>query len=151
MSEQNWDYIAEIVLENNVGDLITHSFLKDLFRLQMPLISNFTNQFDFLEHLRDYDFAYMSLVDKLRTDLLKNHNVYLKNIRGDGYILMPSQEQTDFAMKYINNGIKKAISEGLNILQHTKLDSLTQEQQQKNADSIARASLLKQITKIKEA
>ena len=151
MSEQNWDYIAETVLENNVGDLITHSFLKDLFRLQMPLISNFTNQFDFLEHLRDYDFAYMSLVDKLRTDLLKNHNVYLKNIRGDGYILMPSQEQTDFAMKYINNGIKKAINEGLNILQHTKLDSLTQEQRQKNADSIARASLLKQITKIKEA
>lgn len=150
MSEQNWDYIAETVLENNVGDLITHSFLKDLFRLQMPLISNFTNQFDFLEHLRDYDFAYMSLVDKLRTDLLKNHNVYLKNIRGDGYILMPSQEQTDFAMKYINNGIKKAINEGLNILQHTKLDSLTQEQRQKNADSIARASLLKQITKIKE-
>lgn len=150
MSEQNWDYIAETVLENNVGDLITHSFLKDLFSLQMPLISNFTNQFDFLEHLRDYDFAYMSLVDKLRTDLLKNHNVYLKNIRGDGYILMPSQEQTDFAMKYINNGIKKAINEGLNILQHTKLDSLTQEQRQKNADSIARASLLKQITKIKE-
>ena len=150
MSEQNWDYIAETVLENNVGDLITHSFLKDLFRLQMPLISNFTNQFDFLEHLRDYDFAYMSLVDKLRTDLLKNHNVYLKNIRGDGYILMPAQEQTDFAMKYINNGIKKAINEGLNILQHTKLDGLTQEQRQKNADSIARASLLKQITKLKE-
>ena len=150
MSEQNWDYIAETVLENNVGDLITHSFLKDLFRLQMPLISNFTNQFDFLEHLRDYDFAYMSLVDKLRTDLLKYHNVYLKNIRGDGYILMPSNEQTDYAMKYINNGIKKAINEGLNILQHTKLDNLTQEQRQKNADSIARASLLKQITKIKE-
>jgi hypothetical protein len=150
MKEADWLSILEMILEKDCGDLITHSFLKDLFRLQMPLISNFTNQFDFLEHLRDYDFAYMSLVDKLRTDLLKYHNVYLKNIRGDGYILMPSNEQTDYAMKYINNGIKKAINEGLNILQHTKLDNLTQEQRQKNADSIARASLLKQITKIKE-
>lgn len=150
MKEKDWLSILEMILENNCGDLITHSFLKDLFGLKIPIFENFDSQVEFMEHLKDYEFAYLSMIDKLRTDLLKNYNVYLRNIRGDGYILLPAQEQTDFALKYINSGIKKAISEGLNILQHTKLDGLTQEERQKNSDSIARASLLKQMIKMKD-
>lgn len=150
MKEKDWLSIIEMILESNCGDLITHSFLKDLFGLKMPKFENFDSQVEFMEHLKDYEFAYLSMIDKLRTDLLKNYNVYLRNIRGDGYILLPAQEQTDFALKHINTGIKKAISEGLNILQHTKLDGLTQEERQKNSDSIARASLLKQMIKMKD-
>lgn len=150
MKEKDWLSILEMILENNCGDLITHSFLKDLFGLKIPIFENFDSQVEFMEHLKDYEFAYLSMIDKLRTDLLKNYNVYLRNIRGDGYILLPAQEQTDFALKYINSGIKKAISEGLNILQHTRLDGLTQEERQKNSDSIARASLLKQMIKMKD-
>ena len=150
MKEKDWLSIIEMILENNCGDLITHSFLKDLFGLKVPIFENFDSQVEFMEHLKDYEFAYLSMIDKLRTDLLKNYNVYLRNIRGDGYILLPAQEQTDFALKFINSGIKKSISEGLNILQHTKLDGLTQEERQKNSDSIARASLLKQMIKMKD-
>lgn len=145
-----WESIINIILKNKHGDLITHSFLKDLFGLKVPIFANYLSQIEFMEHLKDYEFAYMSMVDKLRNELLQKHNVYLRNIRGDGYILLPSNKQTDYAMKFINNGIKKSIRDGLEILQHIKLDSLTQEERQKNSDSIARASLLKQITKIKE-
>jgi hypothetical protein len=114
----------------------------------MPKYENFENQFEFMEHLKDYEFAYMGLVDKLRTDLLSEYKVYLKNIRGDGYTLLPAKEQTDYAMKSINNGIKKVISEGLKILQNIQLETLSMEERQKNTDSIAKASLLKQITKL---
>jgi len=144
-----WQSLIAIILDKyNVGDMIEHDWLKKKFSLKKPLLQDFKTQEEFEDALNIYEFAYMSLVDRLRSDLLENEKYYLKNIRGEGYILLPPKEQTEFAAKKIKYDIKKTLSDGTAILTNIRISELPIEARQQNTDALARLGFLKQVLKV---
>lgn len=85
----------------------------------------------------------MSLVDTLRWQLLEERNVYLKNIRGDGYTLLPAKEQVKYGYDEFLKTVKIAIKQADLIMNNVLPVPL--EQQSKDNDLRARCSMLKQM------
>jgi hypothetical protein len=146
IGEKEWsDLLDKLVELYPQGDLIPHYKLEKLFLLSQPNYHEFDSQDDFLQAVRLLQFEYMTLIDKLRWDILEKHKLYLRNIRGDGYTFLPTSEQTEYAKKQTMDGIKKEMKRGLLILQNIKRNKLTADQRRKNSDELAKLGQLKQI------
>lgn len=137
------DTLNEITENFNPGELISHEWLKSRFRFEKLQISDFEATEDFISALQDLQFAYMSAVDALRWQLLEERNAYLKNIRGDGYTLLPAKEQVKFGYDEFLKTVKSAIKQADLIMNNVQPVSL--EQQSKDNDLRARCSMLKQM------
>ena len=61
-------------------------------------------------------FDYMTLVDKLRWDMLKRTKCYLKNIYGDGYVIVPKEEQAEYGFTQTMKEIKESLRKGALII-----------------------------------
>lgn len=88
-------------------------------------------------------FAYMTLVDTLRWQLLEERSVYLKNIRGDGYTILPSNEQVKYGYDDFLKTVKASIKQADLIM--NKVLPVSIEQQSRDNDLRARCSMLKQM------
>ena len=86
--EQTSAIVDKIVSAFSDGKEITHEYLKSLVGLREPSINVYTLTREYIEAYQQYQFAYMSIVEKLRTILLKEYKMYLKNNRGNGYMIL---------------------------------------------------------------
>ena len=144
IGSQSWvDFQTEIIEKFAAGETIEHDWLKSKFNFKELKFSEFDNELDFIKTLQLQQFAYMSLIDALRWELLENYKVYLRNIRGDGYMILPSSEQVNFAYEKAIDAIKNEIKVADLIMSNTKVVDM--EQQQKDNDLRARWSMLKQL------
>jgi len=149
IGEQEWEKLMEnLSVKFNYGEIITHQYLKKVFFLADPDFEEFETQEEFVEAINLVQFEYMSLVDKLRWDMLKKYKLYLRNIRGDGYTFLLPEEQTDFAQKQTMESVKKEMKRGILILKNIKFNSLSQEDKRKNADELAKFGQLQQLLKV---
>jgi len=142
---------AKIVSEFAPGELITHDYMMELFQISYPQIIGYKSTDTFLVDYQNIQFRYMSAIDKLRDELLTNEMYYLRNIRGDGYVLMPPKDQVQYAFDKAIDDIKKDIRSAKDIMLNVRTDMIPVELQSKNHDLIARLSGLQQLfsTKIK--
>lgn len=146
MNDKIWNNIIDELLDKFApGELITHDYLEKLFLLRELHYDDFESQGEFLNAVKLLQFEYMTLVDKLRWDILEHHKLYLKNIRGDGYSFLIPKEQTDFAKEQAMTGIKKEMKKGFLILQNIRRDELTIDDRRRNADELAKLGQLQQI------
>lgn len=135
--------LDEVVNKFEAGTLIPHDWLKRKFTLEKLRYEDFENTEDFVRAIQMQQFAYMSLVDTLRWQLLEERNVYLKNIRGDGYTLLPAKEQVKYGYDEFLKTVKIAIKQADLIMNNVLPVPL--EQQSKDNDLRARCSMLKQM------
>lgn len=139
------EIVAKIVSEFSPGDLITHDYLYLAFQIADLRIEDFTHTELFVQAFKNDQFKYMGLVNKLRDELLEKEFYYLKNIRGDGYVLLPPKEQVKFAYDTAMTQIQKEFCEAKNIMLNCRTDVIPPEQIAKNHDLIARLSNLQQV------
>lgn len=139
------EIIAKIVSEFEPGELITHDYLWGVFDIRYPTIDSYKNSAKFVEDYQSVQFKYMTLVDQLRDGLLEKEFYYLKNIRGDGYVLMLPKEQVQFAYDRALDEIKKSIRVAKSIMLNVRTDAIPPEQIAKNHDMIARISGMQQL------
>lgn len=137
--------VKSVVSEFAPGELITHDYLKDKFCIKEPDMSEFDNVTSLFQAGSILQFTYMSLVDKLRNDILQDHNYYLCNIRGDGYILLHPKDQAEYAYKTAVKSIKDAMRNALEIIKHIRHNDVPPEQRSKDNDLLAKLSMFKQI------
>ena len=85
----------EILSTFKDGQLISHEWMKSKFGI-IPLCWDDYKDVQKLFQAKDkQQFDYMTMVDKLRWDMLKRKKCYLKNIYSYGYVIVPKEEQAE--------------------------------------------------------
>lgn len=135
--------LAEIAANYSDGTLISHEWLRHKFGLKELALEDFDTTEDFIGGLKRQQFTYMSMVDKLRWQLLEEEKMYIKNIIGEGYQIIQPKEQTEYGYDEFIRSVKKAIRESDLIMNNVR--SVPSEQQYKDNDLRAKCSILKQM------
>lgn len=139
-SEGWFALLAEIANNYSDGRLIPHEWLRWKFGLKELKIEDFPSVKDFVEGIRLQQFAYMSFIDALRWQLLESESLYLRNVRGDGYIILNPNDQTKYGYDRFLKDVRKAIEEAGLIMNNVKPVSF--EQQSKDNDMRAKFSIM---------
>lgn len=139
-----WDsLLSEIAANYANGELISHVWLKKKFGLAELKLEQFDSVGDFIEGLQLQQFSYMSLIDTLRWKLLESERLYIRNVRGDGYVIVKPSQQTSFGFSEFLKDIKKAMRETDLIINNVR--EVSPEQQSKDNDIRARYGIMKQM------
>lgn len=134
-------------IQNNFSDgsLISHEYLKKKFTLENLSYEDYSSVNDFVNAIQQQQFAYMTLIDTLRWNLLEDRQMYLKNVRGDGYVILQPKEQTQYGYNEFIKTVNKAIKEADLIM--SNVASVPFEQQAIDNTIRAKCSMLKQMLK----
>lgn len=132
--------LSEIANNYSDGTLIPHEWLKEKLGLKELSIEEFDSVADFVEGLKIQQFAYMSFVDDIRWQLLENEKMCLRNVRGDGYIILNPRDQTKYGYEKFLKDVKKATKEAGLIMNNVK--PVSSEQQSKDNDMRAKFSIM---------
>ena len=135
--------MAEIADVYGDGSMIKHEWLKEKFGLKELLLEDYENVKDFLKAIEIQQFAYMSLVDKLRWDLLKEFKVFLRNQRGEGYYILRPSDQCQYGYDSFIDDVKKAIRVANLIM--TNVQPVDMTQQAKDNDLRAKFGVMRQM------
>lgn len=107
-----WEkFIGELAVRFGDGRLISHEWLKEQFGLKELNLEEFASLEEFLKARDNQQFAYMTIVDAVRWELLEQEKMYIASVRGDGYKVIHPADQTRFGYEQFMNDIKKAVKE----------------------------------------
>ena len=144
VNSEGWvSLLAEIADNHADGSLIPHDWLRGRFGLEKLNVSDFENTDDFVRGIQMQQFSYMTLVDTLRWQLLEEEKMYIRNIRGDGYAVVPACDQTKYGYDEMFKNIKSAIKDADLIMSNVRAVSV--DQQAADNDLRAKYSILKQM------
>ena len=148
IGEEQWKRLmADIVQKFEPGELISHEYLKRCFLIEEPDFEDFETQTEFIEAVQLLQFEYMSLIEKLREDILEEYKFYMKNVRGDGYSFLLPSEQTEYAKERTMAGIRKEMKRGIMIMMNVSFSSLSADKRRQNADEMAKLGQLQHLLK----
>ena len=82
----------EILSTFKDGQLISHEWMKLKFGITPLCWEDYKDVQKLFQAKDKQQFDYMTLVDKLRWDMLKRKKCYLKNVFGAGYVIVPKEE-----------------------------------------------------------
>ena len=134
----------EFVASFDEGQLIPHKWLKEKFGLPKLAFEDYDKDVDaYIEAIQLQQFTYMAMVDKLREDLLKNKQCCLRNVWGNGYVIVPSNEQASYGYDQMISDIKKALKQGSDIINNVR--PLPMEEQSKYYDTLAKLAKVRDV------
>lgn len=136
--EPGWQsLLREIIQPHKEGDIITHEEIDEALKIKEPTMKDCKESgVSYREALKQYQFQRMALLEQLKNDLLICHKVYLDNVFGEGYRIVPSSEQTEVAYRKATRNIHQEFEDGILVMDNVKQVAL-------NADAKAKASDLK--------
>lgn len=88
-----------------------------------------------LEWLRNFE--------AFRSVLLEEHQICLISEYGQGYRIVPPNEQTSIALQKFEQEIKRSFRIAALRTKHVQLDALTAQERKENVDGIAKLSMLR--------
>lgn len=125
------------------GELISHEWLQKKFHLKELKFKDYENEDAFIDAFKKYQFDYMFLIDTLRWQLLEEYKGYLKNVHGEGHIILPSNEQVKYGYDKFIQTVKGGIKKTDVIMKY--VPPVPASQQAVDNDIRARYSMLKQM------
>lgn len=142
----NWESLVEEIVRDYVpGHPITHEELHRRFGIDDFNGARFED-YESVEALIDAvkraEFDYMSLIEILRRLLLENRHGYLVSLRGEGYMILPADEQVTFAFRKFMEMLEKNICKTDLIMKYTP--SVSMEQQKIDNDTKTNYDWIKQ-------
>lgn len=143
-SEVLGQFEEELVANFDENQLISHKWLKEKFGLPKLSLEDYGKDVDaYIEAIQLQQFTYMAMVDKLREDLLKNKQCCLRNVWGNGYVIVPSNEQASYGYDQMMSDIKKALKQGSDIIKNVR--PLPMEEQSKYYDTLAQLAKVRDV------
>ncbi len=145
MKEDNVIHKAvEYIIQNYLdGQLITHDWLRERCGFDPLRYDDYGNVSDLFEAFKAQQFQYMTVVDNIRSILLNDHNRYLKNCRGWGYVILNPKDQVTFGYERFVDGLKKLMKE-TNLIMNN-VCTVNGEQQAKDNDLRAKYAAMKMM------
>lgn len=125
--------------------LVPHKWFKKKFGIEQPDIKDFDDTGDFLKEVNDIQFRYMGLMVDLQDVMLRQYPYCLRNIPGEGYMIIAPTDQAQFGYDWFVNEIQKAVRKASAILTYIK--PVGSEQAAKNADLLAKLGRMKSMFK----
>ena len=113
----------------NDGDLISHDWLG--YNLEINS-----------KALRQDPFLALKRVEDFKAVLLKEFNIALQNVRGKGYRIVPPSEQAQYAAEEAARYITKGLLKASDLLDNTRIDSLTDQERRRHTDTSVRMAAL---------
>lgn len=125
------------------GDIIPHAWLESHFGMaplddSKPMLPADWNA---------RQFVWMGSMEAFRADLLETHQVFLSNVFGQGYRVVPPREQTSVAQDKFEREAKKSYRSAATILKCVKVSELTEPERKENIDAIAKLAMLRGMHK----
>ena len=146
MTQQGWlNLVDEISSRFSGGELIPHEWLKKRFGIAELDFNDFESQGEFIKALQEQQFAYMACVEKLRCKLLDEMQICISNVWGDGYKIVPSNDQARYGYDGFIKDLKKAMREARAIMYNVA--AVDAEQQRKDNDLRAKFAHLAEMIK----
>lgn len=113
------------------GDLITLDWLREAFLLKEPQT---------IQEFKSYQLDFLSCMDALRQELLVEHQLSLKNIRGAGYELVSPNEQVEVAWQATFGKVRRELGKLSGAIRYIRHDELTDDKRREHADAQAKLS-----------
>jgi hypothetical protein len=144
--QEEWFLLVErIVTEFEIGQLIPHDWLKAMFGIKQLDLQFFPDMESVRKAIQEQQFLFLQLFERLRKDVLKNHNFYLVNVRGLGYKIIHPKDQTGFAYNQLIEDIKSSFKECGDIMSHVRNNHVDEEQRAKDRHLFSKVGTLKQL------
>lgn len=121
------------------GNVVTHAWLETHFGMESLDDDQALTAIEFQER----QFVWLKNIDAFRAELLEKHQIFLSNVHGEGYRVVPPEEQTGVAQDKFEGAAKKAYRTAAVTMKNVKLNELTDEQRKENTDAIAKLSMLR--------
>lgn len=137
--------VDKVVTEFEIGQLIPHEWLKAMFNIQQLDLKFFPDMTTIRKAIQEQQFVFLQLFERLRKDVLKNHNFYLVNIRGLGYKFIHPADQHQYAYDQLMGDIKNSFKECSDIMTHTRQNHLDDNQRAKDRVLFSKMGSLKQL------
>jgi hypothetical protein len=116
------------------GDVIEKSELVDLFGLKTPITA---------ADQQKYQLDFMAQYIPLRDELLEEHRIALRTLRGDSaYQVLPPAQQTDYAMQEGMRDLSRTMRRMAKTVAYVRHEELTDDQRKANADAQAKVAML---------
>lgn len=135
--------VRDLLNEFKSGDLVPLSWLED--RFGMPTLRD--SQKLTADQFRERQFAWLGNVEAFKAELLRDHQVLLQSVRGEGYRWCPPGEQTRVAQADLERDMRKSFRMTALRLKNVRIGELTDDQRQQNVDAIAKLSALRGTVK----
>ena len=134
-----WKQAADdLMADFSYGDMVTHEWLE--LRFGMPTLAD-SHRLT-AEQFRARQFEWLANVESFKAFLLKEHQVCLQSVRGEGYRWVPPHEQTSVAVKEFETGARRVFKAAGNKLRNLRHLELTDGQRRENMDAVAKVSAL---------
>ena len=128
--------IRRIRQEYKRGDIISHNWLHEALNLPVP------NGSTPLDQYKKIQLNYLAAVENIKAELLRNDMMALRAVPGDGYEIVRSADQTEWAETKAKRDISKSLYRLKENLVHVDHNELTITQKAENAEAITRAGAL---------
>lgn len=121
------------------GDIISHDWLAWALDLPKP---------QSVQDFRRCQFVALSRIDDFRDRLLVTHKVALRNVRSEGYRVVPANEQAKYAIDVAAAHIEKGLSKGRKILKYTRMSQLSGNEKRAHNDTAAKMDSLRRMNRV---
>lgn len=135
--------VADFIEEFKYGDLVPHDWMEQ--RFGMPSLGETQRMTP--EQYRQRQFEWLANVEQFKAALLKEHQICLQSVRGQGYRWVPPQEQTSVAMREFEASARKVFRTAGSKLRNLRHLELTDEQRRVNVDALTKVAALSGMTK----
>lgn len=116
------------------GDMLSHLWLRHALDVPQPKS---------LQQAEELQWALLSRMDAFRAWLLTERKIALESVRGRGYVIVPPGRQAEFACKEAMSLVRRGLHKGDQLLQHTRLDALTEDERRRHSDAHVRLNGVK--------
>lgn len=125
------------------GDIVPHAWLA--LHFGMPMLDDATMLTP--SEYRERQFEWLQHIEAVKSELLEQHQVFLKSVYGQGYRWVSPHEQTSVAVDQFERDARRAYRKAGERLMHVRVAELTDGQRQENLDAIGRLSMLQGMHK----
>jgi len=139
--------VAEHLIKDGLsyGHVIPHDDLRGRFGLQSIAEIEMGTALQFKHDA----LVYLSLGEGLREYFLSEHQLYLDNVRGQGYRVVPPAEQASLTERKLSDDLAKAFAKARMRIDNIRLSELTAAERREALDKSARMSDLRGMVKSK--
>lgn len=125
-----WRQAAKDIADKfSYGDLVTMEWLQKSFHLVEPTT---------IEQFKSYQLEFLSSMDALRQELLEEHRLVLRNVRGSGYEVVEPNEQVQYAWHSAFGKVKQELGKLAGALRHIRHEELSDEKRKEHSDAQAK-------------
>jgi len=137
--------VHEIVAANLIGGGLTYG--KTLTKQKIKEMYEIGESEDPVEH-EMFQLEYLSASEGLKNAFLKNHNMWLRSVRGIGYQIVEPKNQVSQAINDGYSAIGKEASKMVKRMEYVDTSSFTNSENKERTDQLAKAKSLKSMIKV---